>query len=93
MAKATLIHPIKSLHGTLAKDNRFYIRTLNGKTIIQRKPDRSKHIPTEKEKQNQERFKHTYVKKSKKHLPHSNHIRDHLATTSGPLYRNEIEKR
>ena len=66
MAKATLIHPIKSLHGTLAKDNRFYIRTLNGKTIIQRKPDRSKHIPTEKEKQNQERFKHTYVKKSNK---------------------------
>ena len=65
MAKATLIQPIKSLHGTLAKDDRFYIRTLNGKTIIQRKPDRSKHIPTQAQLRAQQVFVAKYVSKKK----------------------------
>lgn len=64
MAKAKLIDPIKSLHGSLASDHRYYLRTLHGKTIIQRKPDRSNHVATEAEKKNRERFKQIYVKKS-----------------------------
>ena len=33
MAKAKLIDPIKSLHGSLASDHRYYLRTLHGKTF------------------------------------------------------------
>ena len=34
MAKAKLIDPIKSLHGSIASYHRYYLRTLHGKTII-----------------------------------------------------------
>ena len=53
--KAELIIPIDSLRGKLDKGG-YYFRMYKGKQIVQRCPDRSKHIKTEAEKANQERF-------------------------------------
>jgi hypothetical protein len=65
MAKAKLIDPIKSLHGSLASDHRYYLRTLHGKTIIQRKPDRSNHVATEGQLRAQKTFVKKYASKKR----------------------------
>ena len=65
MAKAKLIDPIKSLHGSLASDHRYYLRTFHGKTIIQRKPDRSNHISTEGQLRAQKTFVEKYASKKR----------------------------
>lgn len=57
----TLEFPIKSLVGSL--DNRYYIRRMpSGKQVIQRKPNRSNHVPTPAEAANRLRFKLNYAK-------------------------------
>lgn len=60
MAHAIYIDPILSLQGSLGKDNRFYTRVLNGKNVIQSRPDRSRHTKTPAEAANQQRFAQTY---------------------------------
>lgn len=87
MAKAKLIDPIKSLHGSLASDHRYYLRTFHGKTIIQRKPDRSNHIATEAEKKNRERFKQIYVKKSNNTPTSSKNFSERLELASDKVLR------
>ena len=39
--KAELIIPIAALHGKLNGKAKFYFKTVNGKTFVQRCPDRS----------------------------------------------------
>lgn len=60
MAHAIYIDPILSLQGSLGKGNRFYTRVLNGKNVIQSRPDRSRHTKTPAEAANQQRFAQTY---------------------------------
>ncbi len=52
---AELIIPIEWLKGKLRKDG-YYFRLYKGKQIVQRCPNRSKHVKTEAEKANQKRF-------------------------------------
>ena len=60
--KAELILPIDSLRGKLQKDG-YYFRLYKGMQIVQRCPDRSRHVKTEKEKANQQRFARLYAGK------------------------------
>ena len=53
------IIPIEWLKGNLAE--RYYCRLYRGKTIIQRRPDRSNHIKTPAEAANQQRFAAKYA--------------------------------
>ena len=71
MAHAIYIDPILSLQGSLGKDNRFYTRVLNGKNVIQSRPDRSRHTKTPAEAANQQRFAQTYGTSSpRKNITH-----------------------
>lgn len=58
--KAELIIPIEGLHGKL-RDDGFYFRKYRGQQIVQRCPDRSGHIKTAKEAENQKRFAERYA--------------------------------
>ena len=60
--KAELIIPIDSLRGKLDNDG-YYFRMYKGKQIVQRCPDRSKHVKTEAEAANQKRFAAKYAGK------------------------------
>lgn len=62
--KAELIIPIDNLRGKLENDG-YYFRMYKGMQIVQRCPDRSKHVKTEAEKANQERFAKQFAKKNK----------------------------
>lgn len=53
------IIPIEWLKGNLA--GQYYCRLYRGKTIIQKRPDRSKHIKTPAEATNQQRFAALYA--------------------------------
>ena len=53
--KAELIIPIESLRVKLKKDG-YYFRMYRGQQIVQKCPDRSKHVKTANEAANQERF-------------------------------------
>ena len=53
--KVELIIPIDSLRGKLRQDG-FYFRKYRGQQIVQKCPDRSKHVKTEDEAANQRRF-------------------------------------
>ena len=53
--KVELIIPIESLRGKLKKDG-YYFRMYRGQQIVQKCPDRSKHVKTANEAANQERF-------------------------------------
>ncbi len=58
--RATLHFPIASLFGNLGE--RYYIRRMpSGTQVIQRKPNRSNHVPTPTEAANQLRFKQHYA--------------------------------
>lgn len=57
--RANLQEPFAAIHGRLSMHGEYYSRVLNGKNILQRRPNRSKHVASEKEKQSQERFKMT----------------------------------
>ena len=53
------ILPIEWLKGNLAGP--YYCRLYRGKTIIQRRPDRSNHVKTPAEAANQQRFAALYA--------------------------------
>lgn len=63
--KAELILPIDNLRGKLEND-RYYFRLYKGVQIVQRCPDRSKHVKTEAEAANQKRFAAKYAGKRNK---------------------------
>jgi len=56
--KATPIYPLETLQGSITKDH--YCRMLKGKLIIQRRPNRTGHIPTPSESANQQLFASRY---------------------------------
>lgn len=58
------IIPIEWLKGNLP--GQFYCRLYRGRTIIQRRPDRSNHIKTPAEAANQQRFASLYAGSHKK---------------------------
>ena len=60
--KAELIMPIEWLKGKLRKDG-YYFRLYKGVQIVQRCPDRSKHVKTETERENQQQFARRYAHK------------------------------
>jgi hypothetical protein len=60
--KAELILPIDILKGKINK-NGYYFRMYKGVQIVQRCPDRSKHVKTEAEKANQRRFANEFARK------------------------------
>ena len=63
--KVELIIPIDSLRGKLRQDG-FYFRKYRGQQIVQKCPDRSKHVKTENEAANQRRFAAKYAGKRKR---------------------------
>lgn len=63
--KAELIIPIDNLRGKL-ENNGYYFRMYKGVQIVQRCPDRSKHVKTEAEAANQKRFAAKYAGKRKR---------------------------
>ena len=54
-----LIIPIDRLRGQLKKDG-YYFRMYRGQQIVQRCPDRSGHVKTPAEAENQRRFAETW---------------------------------
>ena len=58
--KVELIIPIEGLKGKLRQDG-FYFRMYKGQQIIQKCPDRSKHVKTPAEAANQQRFAAIYA--------------------------------
>ncbi len=65
--KVELIIPIDSLRGKLRQDG-FYFRKYRGQQIVQKCPDRSKHVKTEDEAANQRRFAAKYAGKRKREM-------------------------
>ena len=63
--KAELIIPIDALRGKL-ENNGYYFRMYKGVQIVQRCPDRSKHVKTKAEAANQKRFAAKYAGKRNK---------------------------
>lgn len=59
---AELIIPIETLKGKLRKDG-YYFRVYKRKQIVQRCPDRSKHVKTPAEAANQQQFAQTWGKR------------------------------
>ncbi len=70
--KVELIIPIESLRGKLRQDGfyfrKFYFRKYRGQQIVQKCPDRSKHVKTEDEAANQRRFAAKYAGKRKREM-------------------------
>ena len=60
--KVELIIPIDSLRGKLREDG-FYFRKYRGQQIVQKCPNRSRHVKTESEAANQRRFAAQYAGK------------------------------
>ena len=60
MAIANLIDPIAELRGQLKNTDKVYARMLNGKCVLQRKPNRAEHVPTKREAENRRRFGEKY---------------------------------
>lgn len=60
---ANLQDPIAAIRGALSLGSRYYARMLNGQCVIQRKPNRSNHVPTQQETDNRQRFIARYRKK------------------------------
>lgn len=54
--------PVAGLIGKLEYNSKFYIRKMHGKYILQRCPNRKKHIATPRERANQQRFIQQYRK-------------------------------
>ena len=62
---ANLQNPIAAIRGALSLSGQYYARMLNGKCVIQRKPNRSQHVPTPDETANRQRFIAHYRKSHK----------------------------
>ena len=56
----TFKKPIEGIRGKIRLEDGFYIRKLHGKYVVQRCPNRKGHVPTEKERENQQRFIQQY---------------------------------
>ena len=56
----TFKKPIEGIRGKIRLEDGFYIRKLHGKYVVQRCPNRTGHVATEKEKENQRRFIQQY---------------------------------
>ena len=56
-----LIMPIEALRGKL-RDDGYYFRMYKGKQLVQMCPNRSRHVKTEAEQANQQRFIERYRK-------------------------------
>lgn len=54
--EAKIEYPFAAIRGALDLKGQYYARLLNGKCVIQRKPNRKNHIPTPSEIANQQRF-------------------------------------
>ena len=54
--KVQLILPIAALHGKLNSEAKFYFKTVNGKTFVQRCPDRRTQPPTQNQAVARQRF-------------------------------------
>ena len=65
--KVELIIPIEGLKGKLRQDG-FYFRKYRGQQIVQKCPDRSKHVKTPEEAANQQRFAAKYAGKRKREM-------------------------
>ena len=52
----TFKKPIEGIRGKIRLQDRFYIRKLHGKYVLQRCPNRTGHVPTKKEKETRENF-------------------------------------
>jgi hypothetical protein len=65
--KVELIIPIDSLRGKLRQDG-FYFRKYRDQQIVQKCPDRSRHVKTESEAANQRRFAAQYAGKRKREM-------------------------
>ena len=61
--KVIFIDPILAIQGKISSD--YYCRRLaNGKNVIQKKPDRSNHVKTQREADNQKRFAERFAGRS-----------------------------
>ena len=56
----TFKKPIEGIRGKIRLEDGFYIRKLYGKYVVQRCPNRKGHVPTKKERENQQRFIQQY---------------------------------
>ena len=56
----TFKKPVEGVRGKIRLEDGFYIRKLHGKYVVQRCPNRTGHVATEKEKENQQRFIQQY---------------------------------
>lgn len=54
--KVELVSPIAQLHGKINGNSPFYFKTVNGKTYVQRCPDRSTKPPTPAQTAAKKRF-------------------------------------
>ena len=63
--QVTFQSPVASPIGKLEHKGKFYVRQMNGKFILQRRPNRKGHVPTANEKANQQRFIQCYRKTKK----------------------------
>lgn len=52
----TFKKPIEGIRGKVYRKDGYYVRRIYGQYVLQRCPNRTGHIATEKEKANQERF-------------------------------------
>ena len=60
----TFKKPIEGVRGKIRLEDGFYIRKLHGKYVVQRCPNRKNHVPTKKEKENQQRFADRFAVRS-----------------------------
>ena len=56
----TFRKPVDGIRGTVRLKDGFYVRKMHGKYVVQRCPNRKGHVPTEKERENQQRFIQQY---------------------------------
>ena len=56
----TFRKPVEGIRGKVRLKDGFYVRKMHGKYVVQRCPNRKGHVPTEKERENQQRFIQQY---------------------------------
>lgn len=61
----TFSKPVESVRGKIRIGKGFYVKKMYGKYVLQRCPNRKGHIPTEKEKENQQKFIKKWRKRKK----------------------------
>ena len=64
----TFKKPVEGVRGKIRLEYGFYVRKMYGKYILQRCPNRKGHVPTPREKANQQRFIQQYRRAPRKVL-------------------------